>query len=345
MNAQSGVGPFNSWETVRYELLNMRICDLGLKIEGSRLQPMIRRLHRELSTRRLGFRPEAYLTDSWGCPDEVPIIGIPFYLADARLTRIEQEQTGEAEDSETVMMFLRHEAGHAFNYAYRLWEDPEWRKVFGPFSKPYRDAFVPQPHTRDFVRHLFTLHHGHAYAQKHPDEDFAETFAVWLTPGSAWRRRYRNWSVIHKLIYVDRLMRRIGRREPLCAGGKRLNPLESIAITLAQHYGQRVERYRSTAQGYIDDRLREIFPKLPGPGGRPMLPILRQYHPELLTRLTRWSGLEESEVNTILAKLEQRTAALRIKCDPNRYDEALLDIGALATVLAMEFAYTGRVLD
>jgi len=127
--------------------------------------------------------------------------------------------------------------------------------------------------------------------------------------------------------------------------GRRLNPLESIAITLAQHYGQRVERYRSTAQGYIDDRLREIFPKLPGPGGRPMLPILRQYHPELLTRLTRWSGLEESEVNTILAKLEQRTAALRIKCDPNRYDEALLDIGALATVLAMEFAYTGRVLD
>ena len=42
------------------------------------------------------------------------------------------------------------------------------------------------------------------YAQKHPDEDWAETFAVWLE-GGPWRRRYRDWQVaLAKLEYVDR---------------------------------------------------------------------------------------------------------------------------------------------
>src|SRR6516165_5965213 len=112
----------NSWETVRYELLNTRICDLGLQIEQSPLQPLVCRLRRELSVKGLKFRPEFYLTDSWGCPDEVPVIGIPFYLADRRLARIEEEQTGEIEDHHAIMMFLRHEAGHALNYAYRLYQ-------------------------------------------------------------------------------------------------------------------------------------------------------------------------------------------------------------------------------
>jgi hypothetical protein len=83
-------------------------------------------------------------------------------------------------------MYLRHEAGHAFNYAYRLYQTPEWRELFGPFNRPYRERYRPIPFDRNFVRHIEGW-----YAQKHPDEDFAETFAVWLTPGSRWRVRYR----------------------------------------------------------------------------------------------------------------------------------------------------------
>ena len=85
----------NSWDTVRYELLNTPISDMGLSVDAPQIAPFIERLYRELSFKGLNFQPDCYLTDGWGCPDEVPIIGIPFYLSDERLIRIEEEQTGE----------------------------------------------------------------------------------------------------------------------------------------------------------------------------------------------------------------------------------------------------------
>src|SRR5262245_46079584 len=133
----------NSWETVRFELLNTRVCDLGLQVEDSPLEPYLYRLWRELAAKKLRFRPQVYLSDGWGCPDEVPAIGVPFYLADRRLARIEEEQTGEIETPELTMMLLRHEAGHAINYAYRLYKDAEGVELFGKFSRPYRDRFQP----------------------------------------------------------------------------------------------------------------------------------------------------------------------------------------------------------
>src|SRR5262249_31207056 len=155
----------NGWETVRYELLNSRICDFGLLVEGSAVEPYVQRLYQELQAKGLNFRPDVYATDSWGCPDEVPVIGIPFYLFDKRLTRLEEEQTGEVEDSKDLMTLLRHEAGHAINYAYRLHQALEWVQMFGPFTKPYRDAFRPNPLSRAFVRHLVHHRYGRTYAQ------------------------------------------------------------------------------------------------------------------------------------------------------------------------------------
>ena len=124
----------HGWETVRLELLNTKISDLGLRLEGSPVEPYTCRLLKELEARRIRFRPEFYLTDVWGCPNKVPVIGIPFYLADPRLIRLEEEQAGEIEDGREIMMYLRHEAGHAVNYAYRLWRKPGWRETFGAFS-------------------------------------------------------------------------------------------------------------------------------------------------------------------------------------------------------------------
>ena len=189
MNRARSLTLINGWETVRYELLNTRICDLGLQVEGSPLEPCLNRLYSEMAAKGLSFRPECYLTDSWGCPNEVPVMGIPFYLADKHLARIEEEQTGEIENEQWILMLLRHEAGHAVNYAYRLYERPDWTEMFGPFAKPYRDTFRPNPFSRQYVRHIVHHQYGRTYAQKHPDEDFAETFAVWLTPRSAVARR------------------------------------------------------------------------------------------------------------------------------------------------------------
>ena len=120
MSASNVKSLVQSWETVRFELLNRRISDLNLKIEGSPAERFVQRLRRELETKKFIFKPSFYLTDAWGCPDRTPVIGVPFYLADERLTRLEEEQNGEMEDPKTIMMLFHHEAGHAINYAFKI---------------------------------------------------------------------------------------------------------------------------------------------------------------------------------------------------------------------------------
>jgi hypothetical protein len=343
MPAARALSLVNSWETVRFELLNTPICDLGLSIEGSPLEAFTKRLRRELAAKGLSFRPEFYLTDGWGCPDQVPVIGIPFYLADKRLARIEEEQTGEIENDQQIMMLLRHEAGHAINYAFRLYKSPHWADVFGPFSRPYKDSFHPNPFSRQFVRHIVHHRYGRTYAQKHPDEDFAETFAVWLTPRSGWRRRYRNWPALSKLEYVDRLMQGIRGEVPRYVHGQLCTPVDQMDTILAEHYGQRAERYRAAAQGYVDDKLHEVFPALRGrrlASGADLFATKRQ---ELLNRVSRWSGVDENEVDTILDKLQSRAETLGLAYRPAQESAVLMDITALATALAMDFVYTGQL--
>jgi hypothetical protein len=332
------------WDTVRYELLKTRICDMGLRIEGSILEPKVARIRREIAAKGLHFQPSFYLSDSWGCPDEVPAVGIPFYLADERLRRIEEEQTGEIEDDQMLLMLLRHEVGHAFNYAYRLWERPDWVEIFGPFSRPYRDQFQPNPASLDFVRHLVHSEYGRHYAQKHPDEDFAETFAVWLTPRSAWRRKYRVWPALRKLRYVDSLMRHLRARPPRRSRGKLVHPVEALTLLLADHYGQRVERYRAAAQGYVDDRLREVFPPVRGRPTIPAATLIHKHRDYLVGCISPWSGLSAADMGIILSKLEERAAALALELPRAAIGNKRMDIASLATALAMDFAYTGRFM-
>jgi hypothetical protein len=334
---------FNSWETVRYELLSSRICDLGLDVRSPRLAPFLRQLARDLDARKLRFRPSFYLSDSWGCPDRVPVIGIPFYLADERLARIEEEQTGEVEDGHTTMMLLRHEAAHAFNYAYRLWERPEWSETFGSFHEPYRDVFEPNPRSRNFVQHITAQQYGPTYAQKHPDEDFAETFAVVLTPRSGWRKKYGRWPVFGKLKLVERLMKEIAARQPLVRGGELVRPVEELRLTLAEHYGERAERFRAAAQGYVDDRLREVFPPLRGEA-LPLEAVIRKHRQLLVDTLARWSGLRAEDAGAIVAKLEERAGALGLELPARRRETALMDLASMATAVALDYAYTGQLL-
>ncbi len=334
---------FNSWETVRCELLHTRVCDLGLKIEGSLLEPFTERLHREFAAKGLTFRPSFYLTDAWGCPDRVPVIGIPFYLADKRLARIEEEQTSEIEDDQMTMMLLRHEAGHTVSYAYRLWKDPAWVEVFGPFSRPYREKFHPQPLSREFVRHIHVNQYGRTYAQKHPDEDFAETFAIWLTPRSAWRKRYRYWPAMKKLEYVDTLMRRIRNKPPRCKSMKLLYPVEEMTMPLAEHYGQRPSDFARRRRGSSTTSCGRCFRGWWATRRFPPATCCERTT-NLLDRLVRWSTLDEKDADAILAKLEDRAGALRLKLPRRHQEEKLLDVAAMATALAVEFAYCGRLM-
>ena len=148
-----------AFETLDPELrgvLGKRIRELGLRLEGSPVEPYVRQLYKELERRGLHkFRPVCYLTDEWGCPDMQPVLGIPFYLADPNLGKLERA-IDDLEDSREIMRYMRHEAGHVFNYAYRLYARADWiadvRPVRSPVSRqvPAR-AVQPQlraPHGR-----------------------------------------------------------------------------------------------------------------------------------------------------------------------------------------------------
>jgi hypothetical protein len=214
------------------ELLSRKISELPLKVEGTHLEGLVIRLYKELEAAGITFKPDVYLSDSWGCPNEVPVIGIPFYLANPALCHLlAQMSDSEVEDDVTVMTILRHEAGHAFNYAYRLYDRPEWKTLFGPFSQPYQDEYQVDPSSTRFVHHF-----AGCYAQKHPDDDFAETFAVWLTPYSYWQTAYAGTQALEKLQYVERVTAEYGEKPPTVTGGRIDMPVEEIKTTLSEWY-------------------------------------------------------------------------------------------------------------
>jgi hypothetical protein len=184
-------------------LLDLPMCDLHLGLKGGFLEQPIAELTRELEERHLLFRPHFWLSNEWFTPDGVPGIAVPFYLAHPRLAKLELAQMLEVEGgtAEWCLRILRHEAGHAIENAYKIRRRKTRQQIFGKSSQQYPMYYSPRPYSRSFVRHLDLW-----YAQSHPDEDFAETFAVWLTPDSLWEERYRGWPVLKKLRYVDSLM-------------------------------------------------------------------------------------------------------------------------------------------
>ena len=99
------------------ELLQKRICDLGVRIPGSELEGRIAQLYEELGAHGVAFRPVCYLGDEWFSPEGSPAIAIPFYLAHPRLKTLEMHQMLQVEGGtpEWCQQLLRHESGHALH--------------------------------------------------------------------------------------------------------------------------------------------------------------------------------------------------------------------------------------
>ena len=192
--------------------------DLPISIEGTWLEECVKELYAELDAKGLVFHPECYLADEWLTPEGEVAIGIPFYLAHPALIKLERRMMLEAEGEGKLwcMQLLRHEAGHAFSYAYNLHKKREWQKVFGSSKEEYGNTYKFKPYSKSYVRHLDGF-----YAQYHPDEDFVETFAVWLTPDADWQNKYQGWKALDKLQFVDGLMSSIKGVKPLKAQGQK----------------------------------------------------------------------------------------------------------------------------
>ncbi|MBV8475058.1 MAG: putative zinc-binding metallopeptidase [Acidobacteria bacterium] len=322
------------------ELLNKPVRALGLKLEGSPVEACVERLYRELEQKKLmTFRPPVYLTDEWGCPSGEPVIGLPFYLANSDLAQLEKEMN-DLEDTREIMMYLRHEAGHAFNYAYRLYNRAEWRQIFGWFRRPYRDHYRPVPFSRNFVRHMAGW-----YAQKHPDEDFAETFAVWLTPRSGWRKRYRGWGAMAKLEYMDRLARELRNVEPVRKKGRTDITVEEMETTVGELYRPAGEEVPIIDMA-SDTDLRDIFHgRKRGKRARPAQDFLQQHRKALVDKIAYWTGVERPLVKRLVEAIEQRVGELGLLTDGQHEAEHLTEITVYASTLAMNYLTNGKFVQ
>ena len=326
--------------TTSPEILNQPIRDLGLRIEGSPLEPFVQRLYRELESKQLmKFHPACYLTDEWGCPSGEPVIGIPFYLAHPELARLEKE-INDLEDAREIMMYLRHEAGHAFNYAYRLHRTPEWKQLFGPFRRPYHDNYRPIPFSRNHVRYLAGW-----YAQKHPDEDFAETFAVWLTPRSGWRTRYRGWGAMAKLRYMDRIARALRNADPLRRRGETDVTVDEMEMTVTEFYRRNGEEI-SLGDLALDADLRDIFDN----SRRRKSAIhaqqfLHEHRKTVVDKVAYWTGAQRPLIKKLIEAIEKRAGELKLLADSNRETEHLIQITVYATALAMNYMTRGKFVQ
>jgi Putative zinc-binding metallo-peptidase len=293
------------------DLLQVRLKDLRVTVEGTWLEDCLAALHDELAQSGLRVRPHAWISSEWFSPDNTPGIAIPFYLAHPRLMRLERKLIIDVEGGTWAecMAILRHEAGHAVQHAYALHRRRDWQRLFGPSSRRYPRYYRPNPASRHFVQHLRLW-----YAQSHPDEDFAETFAVWLRPRSNWRARYDGWPALRKLEYVDALMKEIGGQRPLLGKRDRVDPLNTLTETLAEHYRKKLAIYAfDTPKTYDRDLLRMFSADPKHRRSQAASSFIRRHRSSVRKLVAKWTGEYQLTLDSVLDDMIARCRELNLR--------------------------------
>jgi hypothetical protein len=322
------------------QLLDLRFNQLGLKIEGSWIEPRLTALADDLAARGLTFRPHFWLSAEWFTPDGVPGIAIPFYLAHPRLMKLEESQMLEVEGGtpEWFMQILRHEAGHAIDNAYVLRRRRKRVKLFGRPSLPYPDFYLPKPYSKSFVLHLDSW-----YSQSHPDEDFAETFAVWLTPDSDWRARYADWPALRKLEYMDELMREIAGKPPLVSSRRQVEPIDRLRTTLRRHYARKRAHYGLEYPNFYDRDLRRLFSNAEEyRQQRKASRFMQSVRRDVRRLVAAWTGAYQYTIDQVLADMIRRADELNLRVKYPE-DRTKIDFTVLVTVQTMNYLHSGRL--
>jgi hypothetical protein len=312
---------------------------LDLKIENTLLEERIDQLYRELEFRGLAFRPYFWLSSEWFSPDGFPGIAIPFYLAHERLARLEKRQMLEVEGwgRNQCLRILRHETGHTLENAFRLHYRRKWQQLFGSGAAPYPKYYNPKPFSRSYVQHLDMW-----YAQSHPSEDFAETFAVWLRPSSRWRTQYKGWPAIRKLEYVDDLMKEIAGQKPPVTSRKHIDPLKDLKITLREHYAAKRAHYTQKWPDFYDSDLLRLFSNDAKYRRRPSAArFLREIKPELRRLVARWTGEYQYTIDKVLDDIIRRCRELKLRLTRSSELTTLESI-VMVTVQTMNYLHGGH---
>lgn len=319
-------------------LLDLRLCDLDVKIAGSNLEDRIAQLYQELDDRGLRFHPYFWLSDEWFCPDDVPGIAIPFYLAHPRLAKLELAQMLEVEggDPDSCMRILRHEAGHAIENAFKLRRRRHRQQLFGNSSEPYPDDYSPKPYSKSFVLHLDSW-----YAQSHPDEDFAETFAVWLTPNSLWETRYAGWPALKKLQYVDQLMQTLVGKPPLNVSTEEIDPLRRLRTTLRRHYKKKRRHYGVDHPDFNARDLQRFFSEATEHAGNmTAIRFLMKIRKPVRRLVAGWTGVYQYTIDQVFEDLIDYCRPLNLRLAVPE-EQAKQEFTVFLTVQAMNYVHTG----
>jgi hypothetical protein len=321
------------------ELLRLRICDLHVRIEGSELEERVAQLYAELEERGLPLRPECYLADEWFSPEGSPLIAIPFYLAHPRLKQLELHQMLEVEGGsrEWCLQIFRHECGHAYDHAYQFSSSEQWEEVFGNRDVEYSpETYRPRPYSKSFVRHL-----PNWYAQAHPDEDFAETFAVWLTaPVEEWRAQYRGWNALSKLEYVNSIIEAARSYPPVVPEGHRVWEASRSRRTLEKYYAAKRKLYAEDFPDIYDADLRAIFEK--GELGEDTaVQVMRRLQTPLVSAIVRWTGQRKYNVSALVKSLILRCRQLGLPA-PRDHTKLVIDLATYLSALVTNYLHTGK---
>ncbi len=310
----------------------MRLCDLGVRIEGSWLEGCVDQLSDELAGRGISLRPTVWLSDEWFAPDTTLGFAVPFFLTHPRLMRLERNQILEVEGGTPAecLRIMRHEMGHVLQHAYALNRRRRWQELFGKSSTKYPSHYRPNPTSKKYVQHLRLW-----YAQAHPDEDFAETFAVWLRPRSNWRTRYAGWPALKKLEYIDELIAGIGDAKPVLRSRARLDPLSRINTTLADYYARKRSHYSVQYPDNYDRALIRLFGLPTGSRRSPTAAnFLRTNRRWIRRMVSRWTGEYELTLDLVLTEMMARCRELGLRAvGPAR--QLRMDFAVLLTVRSM----------
>jgi hypothetical protein len=322
--------------------------DLGLSITAAPLGNLIRMVRDELTNHGLTqLVPHFYLSPDWGVPFGTISVAIPFYLARLDLTRLHAERVGHVEGvgAADILRYLRHEVGHVVNYAYRLYERPDWIATFGDINQDYIEEYRPRPFSPDYVRNLPGW-----YAQKHPDEDWAETFAVWLTPGLDWRRDYASWSVaLAKLATCDRILDQVRDQDPPVTDIDPDEEVGALGVSLDEWYRLHAWEEDEVAPE-LDDALSTTFevadaPDADVPGERrPAATLIRTIEGDVVAEVFRWTGHFPERTRLLLRSLVARSERRRLVYPATREGATVVALTALLTALAMNRVLTSSYL-
>ena len=324
------------------DILKLRFKNLPVRIENTDVEKCIQQLNSELEQKGLTFRPQIFLGDEWFSPEGMNAISVPFYLANARLKNLERTMMLEVEGDhhEWFMKLLRHEAGHCFDHCFKFSKRKKWSQVFGSPDIEYNpETYRPQPYSKSYVKHL-----DRWYAQAHPDEDFAETFAVWLNPQIDWKKEYAGWpSALFKLNYIEKIAEESVKLKNTAEKGRPPSHIKNLSSTLEKYYQKRKRENADDYPDFYDSDLKYIFNGDKTLTQREVSASrFMNKHRKSIVSTVAWATNERKyTIDSLVRRLAVRCQLLELKIGKTE-TQTTMDVASFLTSLVKNYLFTGK---